>query len=126
MSILLAMVLAQAKILPEVDRRALEIEARAEATQPRRTTTPARATQPRRTASATTNQRPQVRRAAGGGALDLSAITTICRAAGGQSDPAQFLSTLARAYSLSSDEAADIRTSCAAYLAGRADARAQR
>src|SRR5687767_10807675 len=120
MSIFLAMILSQAKILPEIDRRALDIQARAEAAQPRRTT------QPVRPASATTTQRPQVRRASGGGSLDLSAITTICRAAGNQDDPAQFLSTLARAYSLSTDESANIRTNCAAYLAGRADVRGRR
>ncbi|MDB5668432.1 MAG: hypothetical protein JWL74_1382 [Alphaproteobacteria bacterium] len=118
MSIFLAMLLSQAKILPEVDRRALEIQARVEASQPRRAAQPER-----RPTLAATTQRPQVRRASGGASLDLSAITTICRAAGGQEDPAQFLSTLARAYSLSSDESARIRTSCAAYLAGRADAR---
>jgi len=121
MSILLAMLLAQSKILPEVDRRALDAQARAAATQPRRTVQPAR-----RPAAATTTQRPQVRRASGSTGLDLSAITTICRAAGGQDDPAQFLSTLARAYSLSADESANIRTNCAAYLAGHADARARR
>lgn len=121
MSIFLAMVLSQAKILPEIDRRALDIQARAEAAQPRRTTQPVR-----RPAGASTTQRPQVRRASGGNSLDLSAITTICRAAGGHDDPAQFLSTLARAYSLSADESANIRTNCAAYLAGRSDARGRR
>ena len=117
MSIFVALLLSQAKILPEIDRRALDAQARVEATQPRR------AVQPRRPAPA---QRSPVRRASGGNNLDLSAITTICRAAGSQDDPAQFLSTLSRAYSLSADESADIRTSCAAYLAGRADARARR
>ena len=121
MSILLAMMLSQAKILPEIDRRALDIQARAEAAQPRRATQTVR-----RPAVATTTERPQVRRASGGNSLDLSAITTICRAAGGQDDPAQFLSTLARAYSLSADESANIRTNCAAYLAGRSDARGRR
>jgi hypothetical protein len=121
MSVFLAMMLAQAKILPEVDRRALDIQARAEAAQPRRTAQPTR-----RPAVATTTQRPQVRRASGSNSLDLSAITTICRAAGGEQDPAQFLSTLARAYSLSAEENANIRTNCAAYLAGRSDARGRR
>ena len=117
MSILLAMLLSQSKILPEIDRRALDVQARAEAAQPRRSARPF---------SANTDQRPQVRRASAGGSLDLSSITTICRAAGSQDDPAQFLSTLARAYSLSSAESASIRTNCAAYLAGRADARGRR
>ena len=58
--------------------------------------------------------------------MDLSAITTICRAAGSQDNPATFLATLSRAYSLSSNESSSLRTSCAAYLAGRADARANR
>lgn len=120
MSIFLAMMLSQAKILPEIDRRALDVQARVEAAQPR-TTQPVR-----RPAVAASTERPQVRRASGGGGLDLSAITTICRAAGGQDDPAQFLSTLARAYSLSADESANIRTNCAAYLAGRSDARGRR
>jgi hypothetical protein len=119
MSILLSLLLAQGPVLPEIDRRSLDIQARAERVQPR----PAR----RRPAAAAqqTRQpapRPAVRRASGGGALDLSAITTICRAAGSQPDPAQFLATLARAYSLSSDQSSSLRTSCAAYLAGRADA----
>lgn len=121
MSIFVALLLSQAKILPEVDRRALDIQARVEAAQPRRAAQPTR-----RPAVATTAERPQVRRASGGSGLDLSAITTICRAAGGENDPAQFLSTLARAYSLSADESANIRTNCAAYLAGRADARGRR
>lgn len=122
MSILLAMLLSQSKILPEIDRRALDIQARAEAAQP-----PRRAAQPaRRPAVATTTQRSPVRRASGGNGLDLSTIATICRAAGGQDNPAQFLSTLARAYSLSADESATIRTNCAAYLAGQADARGRR
>ena len=139
MSILLSLLLAQARVLPEVDRRALDLQARAEALQnsrtPRQTTTT-----PRRTTPTTTNtnprqrqtttqarttpvQRPASIRRASGGALDLSAITTICRAAGNQADPATFLATLSRAYSLSSAEGASLRTSCAAYLAGRADAR---
>ncbi len=121
MSIFLAMLLSQAKILPEIDRRALDIQARAEAAQPRRTVQPVR-----RPAVTASSERPQVRRASGGTALDLSAITTICRAAGGQDDPARFLATLARAYSLSADESANIRTNCAAYLAGQADARGRR
>ena len=121
MSILLAMLLSQSKILPEIDRRALDVQARAEAAQPRRSAQPAR-----RPAVATTTQRSPVRRASGGNGLDLSTITTICRAAGGQDNPAQFLSTLARAYALTADESANIRTNCAAYLAGQADARGRR
>ena len=52
MSILLSLMLAQAPVLPEIDRRALELQARAEAVQTRRPTrtTPA----PRRTAATTT------------------------------------------------------------------------
>ena len=111
MSILLSMLLAQARVLPEVDRRALDLQARAEAIQS------ARAPQPQ-------GQRPGAIRRASGGSLDLSAVTTICRAAGNQADPAAFLSTLTRAYSLDSNESAALRTSCAAYLTGRADARA--
>ncbi len=143
MSILLSLLLAQARVLPEVDRRALDLQARAEALQTRRPAQPAapiaaqpiartaapvqrQATQsipqPVRRAAAQTPRLPSPRRAAGG-PLDLSAITTICRAAGNQSDPATFLATLSRAYSLSSSEGTSLRTSCAAYLAGRADAR---
>lgn len=140
MSILLSLLLAQARVLPEVDRRALDLQARAEALQTRRPVTPVPAS--RRTANATVQRRPmqqaaaQPRRAtqpqvqrpasirrASGGALDLTAITTICRAAGDQADPATFLATLTRAYSLNSGESQSLRTSCAAYLAGRADAR---
>ena len=140
MSILLSLLLAQARVLPEIDRRALDLQARSEALQsrsaPRRTATPARtspqpvvaqrranvqpAASPVRQAS---QQRLPMLRRASGGALDLSSITTICRAAGNQSDPATFLSTLSRAYSLNSGESSSLRTSCAPYLAGRADAR---
>ena len=148
MSILLSMLLAQARVLPEVDRRALDLQARAEAIQARRTTPASRgatqaaatrrptATHPttvaarrpvqqasaqaRNTANAV---RPASIRRASGGALDLSAITTICRAAGNQADPAAFITTMTRAYSLDNGESQSLRTSCAAYLAGRADAR---
>lgn len=149
MSILLSMLLAQARILPEVDRRAIDLQARAEAIQTRRTppatrpravqtaatrhpaathptTVTARrpvqqaAAQARNTASAV---RPASLRRAPGGALDLTAITTICRAAGNQADPAAFITTMTRAYSLDNGESQSLRTSCAAYLAGRADAR---
>jgi hypothetical protein len=139
MSILLSLLLSQARVLPEIDRRALELQARAEALQTRRAasvpaTTPARA----KPLVAATQRRTAVRpaavpprqaqrlpspRRASGGALDLSAITTICRAAGNQADPATFIATLSRSYSLNSNESSSLRTSCAAYLAGRADAR---
>ena len=139
MSILLSLLLAQAPVLPEIDRRALELQARAEALQTRRTapatTQPQRLAKPtvaaaeRRTAvrpaavPARQNQRLPSPRRASGGALDLSAITTICRAAGNQADPAAFIDTLSRAYALNGNESSSLRTSCAAYLAGRADAR---
>lgn len=148
MSILLSMLLAQARVLPEVDRRALDLQARAEAIQTRRTTpasrTPTQASITRRPAAthpitvaarrpvqqaaaqASSNSnavRPASIRRASGGALDLSAITTICRAAGNQADPAAFITTMTRAYSLDNGEGQSLRTSCAAYLAGRADAR---
>ena len=154
MSILLTLLLAQARVLPEIDRRALDLQARAEALQTRRPAKPAThpqrntlaaiptqrqaapvaaAAQPRRTAVRTNivntivpateaQRRPSPRRASGG-ALDLSAITTICRAAGNQTDPATLLATLSRAYALDSSQSVSLRTSCAAYLAGRADAR---
>jgi hypothetical protein len=152
MSILLSLLLAQARVLPEIDRRALELQARAEALQSRRPSapvqaqqrtarapaapvqaqrpaTPAPAPQIQRTAvrTASVPARPSERlptlRRASGGALDLSAITTICRAAGNQADPVAFLATLSRSYSLNGAESSSLRTSCAAYLAGRADAR---
>ena len=148
MTILLSLLLANPTVLPEIDRRALDLQARAEALQTR---APARAVaRPARHAPTTTRQNAaatsrataltsaqpvrrtiaQVRpaampspRRASGGTLDLAAITTICRAAGNQADPATFLTTLTRAYSLSNTEGSSLRTSCAAYLAGRADAR---
>ena len=139
MLILLSLLLAQPRVLPEIDRRALDLQARAEALQTRRVAPSAVGTlphlkakviasQPRtavRTAAVPARQGqrlPSPRRAAGG-ALDLSAITTICRAAGNQPDPATFIATLSRAYSLTGVESSSLRTSCAAYLAGRADAR---
>ena len=150
MSILLSMLLAQARVLPEVDRRALDLQARAEAIQARRTTpatrTPTQTAATRRPAathpttvaarrpvqqaaaaqarnSSGNAVRPASIRRASGGALDLGAITTICRAAGNQADPAAFITTMTRAYSLDNGESQSLRTSCAAYLAGRADAR---
>lgn len=141
MSILLSLLLSQARVLPEIDRRALELQARAEALQTRRAApasaqtqrriNSAPAAQPQRTVVRTAvvpqrqSQRLPSPRRASGGALDLSAITTICRAAGNQPDPATFLATLSRAYSLNNGESSSLRTSCAAYLAGRADARAK-
>ena len=106
--VLTAALLAGSKI--QIDREALDLQARAEALQPR-----TRATQPVR--------RPVPRRASGGNALDLAQITTICRAAGEQADPAAFIGRLSNAYSLSADDGVSLRASCAAYLAGRADAR---
>jgi hypothetical protein len=105
---LTAALLAGSKI--QIDREALDLQARAEALQPR-----TRLAQPVR--------RPVPRRASGGNALDLAQITTICRAAGEQADPAAFIGRLSNAYSLSTDDGASLRSSCAAYLAGRADAR---
>ena len=113
MEIILAALLAGKAVLPTIDRDSLELQARAEALQPRtRTLEPVR--------------RPAPRRASGGGTLDLAAITTICRAAGSQADPAAFVARLSSAYSLSAEEGDSLRSSCAAYLAGRADARRAR
>lgn len=137
-TLLLSLMLAQAPVLPEVDRTALELQARAEGVLARRNraapTTHRQATPQPRVATPVRNaarpaqpatRRPAspIRNASGGGNLDLSAITTICRAAGTQADPANFLATLSRAYAMSADQSAALRTSCAAYLAGRADAR---
>jgi len=107
MVIILAALLAGKTVLPTIDRSALELQARAEALQPR----------------AAPVRRPAVRRASSNGTLDLASITTICRAAGNQNDPAAFLARLSGAYSLSASEGVSLRSSCAAYLAGRADAR---
>ncbi|HEX9931775.1 MAG TPA: hypothetical protein VGB08_02925 [Allosphingosinicella sp.] len=85
--------------LPEIDRRSLDLQARAEALQPR------------------------LARSHREGLFELEAMTTVCRAAGSQTDPRAFLATLSRAYGLSATETAALRGSCAAYLAGRADGR---
>ena len=116
MLIILTALLAAKTVLPTIDRNALELQARAEALQPR--AAPAKTATPVRTV-----RRPAVRPASGGTPLDLASITTICRAAGNQSDPATFIARLSNAYSLSSDDSVSLRSSCAAYLAGRADAR---
>jgi len=108
--LLTAALLAGSKL--QIDRDALDTQARAEAMRPRER---ARTAQPVR--------RPAPRRASGGNALDLAQITTICRASGGQADPAAFIGRLSSAYALSADDSASLRASCAAYLAGRADAR---
>ena len=118
----------------QIDREALDLQARAEALQPRHhVAQPARRPTPpvtrqiapppvRQTAIQPVRQ-PLVRRASGGNPLDLAQITTICRAAGEQDDPAAFIGRLSSAYSLSADDRTSLRASCAAYLAGRADAR---
>ena len=113
MVIILTALLAGKAVLPQIDRNALELQARAEALQPR--TTPVRPVQRQA-------QRPAPRRASTS-PLDLASITTICRAAGNQADPAAFISRLSTAYSLSPDDSVSLRASCAAYPAGRADAR---
>lgn len=99
MSIILAALLLGPSGLPEIDRSSLELQARAEALQPR------------------------LARSTREGLFELEAMTTVCRAAGSQPDPRAFLSTLARAYGLDASQSAALRGSCAAYLAGRADAR---
>ena len=76
MVIILTALLAGKAVLPQIDRNALELQARAEALQPR--ATPARPI-----------RRPAPRRATAGAPLDLASITTICRAAGSQADPAR-------------------------------------
>jgi len=111
MILILTALLAGKAVLPQIDRNALELQARAETLQPH--ARPAR----------TIRRQPQLRRASGGTPLDLASITTICRAAGNQADPAAFIARLTTAYSLSLDDSASLRSSCAAYLAGRADAR---
>ena len=152
MIILLTALLASAKILPQIDRETLDLQARAEALQPRHhISQPARrpalpvatarqpapqpvrqaavqpvrqaTAQPVRQAVAQPTRQPNVRRASAGNPLDLAQITTICRAAGEQDDPAAFIGRLSNAYSLSTDDRTSLRSSCAAYLAGRADAR---
>lgn len=121
MVIVLTALLVGSKVLPMVDRDSLELQARAEALQPR--TTPARPAARPVPRPAAPVRRPAVRRASGGNPLDLAQITTICRAAGEQEDPAAFIGRLSGAYSLSAADSASLRSSCAAYLAGRADAR---
>ena len=136
MVIFLTALLASAKILPLIDREALDLQARAEALQPRHhVSQPARrpappvafvrqpAPQPVRQVAIQPVRQPIVRRASAGSPLDLAQITTICRAAGEQDDPAAFIGRLSSAYSLSAGDRTSLRANCAAYLAGRADAR---
>ena len=114
MVIILAAFLGGQAVLTEIDRRALDAQARIEARQPRRAAAAPVARTPVR--------QPTVRRAANSG-LDFAQTTTICRASGNQPDPALFLSRISTAYSLSATEATSLRSSCAAYIAGRNDAR---
>ena len=136
MVIFLTALLASTKILPLIDREALDLQARAEALQPRtHISRPVRrpaqpvalvrkpAPQPVRQVVAQPVRQPAVRRASAGNPLDLAQITTICRAAGEQDDPGAFIGRLSSAYALSADDRTSLRSSCAAYLAGRADAR---
>lgn len=113
MVIILAAFLGGQSVLTEIDRRALDMQARLEARQPRRVAAPAVQTPVRR---------PTPRRATASG-LDFAQTTTICRASGNQANPALFLSRISTAYSLSPAEASSLRSSCAAYIAGRNDAR---
>ena len=140
MVIFLTALLVSSKL--QIDREALDLQARAEALQPRthvsqpvrRPAQPAQAARqpvpqpvrqapPVRQAATQPVRQPTVRRASAGNPLDLAQITTICRAAGEQDDPAAFIGRLGNAYALSADDRASLRASCAAYLAGRADAR---
>ena len=133
MVIFLTTLLVSSKL--QIDREALELQARAEALQPRhhvsqpvRRPSPVvavrqRAPQPARQAATQPVRQPAVRRASAGSPLDLAQITTICRAAGEQDDPGAFIGRLSNAYALSADDRTSLRSSCAAYLAGRADAR---
>ena len=112
----------------QIDREALELQARAEALQPRHhIAQPVR--RPTLPVAAARQPAPQpihppiLRRASAGNPLDLAQITTICRAAGEQDDPAAFIGRLSAAYALRADDRTSLRASCAAYLAGRADAR---
>ena len=115
------MVLPAVPVLPEVDRRSLDAQARIEARSVRTApSTPARAATRERAVS------PAFRTASSSINLDISAITTICRAAGSQPDPEAFLTTLGRAYWMSAEQNVALRSSCAGYRAGRADARAVR
>lgn len=98
-AIIAALLLAPGTPLPEIDRSAIDLQARAEALQPRRAAT------------------------ARTGLFELEAMTTVCRAAAGQRDPAAFLETLGRAYGLNAADQRVLRGSCAAYLAGRAEGR---
>src|SRR3954452_20566245 len=136
MVIFLTALLASVKILPQIDREALDLQARAEALQPRtHISQPVRrpalpvaaarppAPQPVRQAAAQPVRQPILRRASAGNPLDLAQITTICRAAGEQNDPSAFIGRLSNAYSLSADDRTSFRSSCAAYRAARADAR---
>ena len=131
MVIILTALLASSKVLPTIDREALDLQARAEALQPRSRASHIvrgpgqQAAQPVRRPVQVSQpvRRPAARRASDGNALDLSQITTICRAAGEQANPAAFIGRLSTAYALSADDSLSLRSSCAAYLAGRADAR---
>src|SRR5438105_1098077 len=115
MAIFLTALLLSSKL--QLDREALDLQARAEALQPRHhVSQPVRrptqsiatvrqpAPQPVRQVAAQPVRPPQVRRASGGNPLDLAQITTICRAAGEQDDPAAFIGRLSSAYSLSADD----------------------
>jgi hypothetical protein len=102
MNIIFAALLFAPAPLAEIDRASLDLQARAEALQPRRI-------------AAAAGARP--------GLFDLETLTTVCRAASSQRDPAAFLATLSRAYGLDAAGSATLRGSCAAYLAGRADGR---
>lgn len=98
MSIIIAALLA-APLGAEIDRHSLDLQARAEAMQPR-----------------------VQARARGASAIridDLGTIAVICSAAAQERDPGRFLTVLEGAYRLSASESAALRASCAGYLAAR-------
>jgi len=112
MSILLIGLLAGASVFPDIDRRALDIQAKAEAARGRPV---AKAARPA--------PKPVSRVRASLRANDVQTLVTICGAAANLHDSADFLNTLGKAYAMPAQEIAKLRGTCAIYSAGRAHAR---
>jgi hypothetical protein len=106
LALTIAALLAGGDVLPEIDRAALDRQARIEA----RRSAP-QAARPARPA------RPTLLIA------NRTAVMDLCRAAGSQRDPALFLAGLQNAFNLSPADVAALRDACRSSGAGGADAR---
>ncbi|HEV2746738.1 MAG TPA: hypothetical protein VGW34_05515 [Allosphingosinicella sp.] len=109
MTSMIVLLLAGASVFPEIDRAALDRQARAEAQRPVVRKAAAAKPQPKRPAKV---------------AAPVYSITAVCRAAGEARDAADFLAAFAHGYKLGTGEAAALRETCSLYFIGKREGRA--